>query len=121
MPDLAHTFSADLSFSSSGDLASVDGSPWTQQRVLHRLLTPIQGYIWQLTYGSGLPQMVGDPAALQRIQGIATEQMQLEAGVDQTQPIGVSVATDNLGTVTLSISYTDAASGQPSKLSLPLS
>ena len=120
MPDLAHIFGNDLAISPTGDLATVDGPAWTQQRVLHRLLTPVQGYIWQLAYGSGLPQMVGDPVALQAIQGIVVEQMRMEVGVDQTQPIGVDVVTDNLGTVTLSISYTDAATGQATELTLPL-
>lgn len=119
MADLAHDFGGDLSIGAAGDLSAVTDAIEVQQRLVRRLATNAGGYIWQLTYGAGLPAMVGDPASLSRIQGIVTEQMALEAGVDQTQPITVTGTTDNLGTLSITIGYVDAASGQGMVLTLP--
>ncbi len=119
MTDLAHVFGSDLSISATGDLATVTDAAEVQQRLIRRLCTNAGAYIWQLSYGAGLPAMIGDPVSLSRIQGIVTEQMALEAGVDQTQPIGVTGTTDNLGSVAITISYIDAASGQGMVLTLP--
>ena len=121
MPDLAHAYGSDLSVAANGDLATVDTDPWTQQRILHRLLTNLGGYIWQPSYGGGLPRMIGTPVSLGRIQGIVTAQMALETAVNQTQPITVIVVTNNTGTVSLTIAYTDAASGLVTTLDLPSS
>ena len=70
MADLALTFGGDLSVSPTGDIALSDGTTLTQQRVLRRLLTNHGGYIWQLGYGAGLAQFVGQPAAPAAIQAI---------------------------------------------------
>lgn len=119
MPDLAHVFGSDLSVASTGDLATVDTDTWTQQRILRRLLTNLGGYIWQPGYGGSLPAMIGTPVSLGQIQGIVTTQMALETAVDQTQPITVNVVTNNIGTVSLTVTYTDAATGLATTLSLP--
>ena len=119
MPDLAHVFGSDLSVALTGDLATVDTDTWTQQRILRRLLTNLGGYIWQPGYGGGLPAMIGTPVSLGQIQGIVTTQMALETAVDQTQPITVTVVTNNAGTVSLTVAYTDAASGLVTTLDLP--
>jgi hypothetical protein len=119
MPDLSHSFGADLSVSGTGDLATADGSTWTQQRIIRRLCTNQGAYLWQLIYGAGLPARIGDPVTLAQIQSLVQEQMTMEAGVDQSQPVTVAGTTDNLGTVRLTISYTDAASGLPTSLTLP--
>ncbi len=119
MPDLAHQWGSDLSVASTGDLATVDTDTWTQERILRRLLTNLGGYIWQPGYGGGLPAMIGTPVLLGQIQGIVTAQMALETAVDQTQPITVNVVTNNTGTVSLTVTYTDAASGLVTTLSLP--
>ncbi len=119
MADASHYFGGDLSIAPTGDLATVSDAVEVQQRIVRRLATNLGGYIWQLTYGAGLPAMIGDPASLSQIQGIVTQQMALEAGVDQTQPITVTGTTDNLGTLGITISYTDASSGQGMVLTLP--
>lgn len=119
MSDLAHYFGSDLSINANGDLATADGLLETRMRIIRRLCTNAGGYIWQLPYGAGLPAMIGDPVSASRIQGIVSEQMQMEAGVDQTQPVTVSGTTDNLGSVAITIGYTDATTGQAMTLTLP--
>ena len=62
MPDISHQFSADLSLSPTGDLATITAPQLTQQRVLRRLLTNPGDYIWHPSYGAGLAAFVGQPA-----------------------------------------------------------
>jgi hypothetical protein len=119
MPDLSHYFGGDLSTGPSGDIATVTGSTETQQRIVRRLATNTGAYIWQLPYGAGLPAMIGNPVSESQIRGIVVEQMAMEAGVDQTQPVGVKTTGTNLGSIGVTISYTDAASGQATTLTLP--
>jgi hypothetical protein len=112
MPDLALQFGGDLSIGPAGDIAVSDGTVLVQQRVLRRLLTNAGDYIWQLGYGAGLGQFVGQPGALAAITGVARAQMLQEAGIAQTPaPVINAVAADN-GIVTLTLRYTDAVSGQ---------
>jgi phage baseplate assembly protein W len=59
--DCYHYFGNDLSVASNGDILLTDGITLSQQRILRRLLTNPGDYIWELTYGAGLPQFVGQP------------------------------------------------------------
>ena len=68
-------------------------------------------YIWQLAYGAGLPGMIGQPANLDRINGIARGQMLQESGVARTPAPTCTTVSDGIGGVFLSIKYTDANSG----------
>ena len=61
MTDAFHYFGSDLSLSATGDLLTADGLDESQQRVLRRLLTNQQDYLWQPTYGAGLPSYIGLP------------------------------------------------------------
>lgn len=111
MPELAHLFGQDLQWGPAGDLALVSGPPQTQQRLLRRLLTNSGDYIWQLGYGAGLGKRVGEPANALRIQAVILSQVLLEAAVSPVPVPTVAVASDNAGTVTATISYTDADTG----------
>jgi phage baseplate assembly protein W len=112
MADLALQFGGDLSLGPTGDLAVVDGSALTQQRVLRRLLTNPGDYIWQLSYGAGLGQFVGQPGAPAAISAVARAQVLREAAVAVVPaPVVNTVGADD-GTVTATLSYADAASGQ---------
>ena len=120
MADLAHGFGADLQIGPSGDLALVTDDLETQQRVLHRLLTSQQTYIWQLTYGAGLPGLVGGIASQQRIAAIIRAQMAYEASVAVTPEPTVVLTAEGFGVVSAIITYTDAISGNAQVLSLPI-
>ncbi|MCQ8279852.1 phage tail protein [Acetobacteraceae bacterium KSS8] len=119
MADAAHWFGADLATNATGDIALALNDIEVQQRIVRRLATNQGDYIWQSAYGAGLPAMIGDPVSESQIQGIVTEQMQMEAGVDQTQPIGIDVTSDGLGDVGITISYTDAATGAETTVTVP--
>ena len=120
MNDLQHTFGADLTISPTGDLAVSAGTQAGQERVLRRLLTNPIDYIWNLSYGAGLPMMVGQPASATRISAIARAQMGIEPAV-AVDPAPVSVVTVNPnGTVYLYIRYADADTGDSQTLTVPV-
>ena len=121
MADLFHEFGADLVLSNSGDLLTADGATLGQQRVLRRLLTNLGAYIWNLSYGAGLPAMVGETIDAARIAGIARSQMLLEACVDQSPPPTCTVVGTPLGVVTATISYTDTENSEPQVRSVEVS
>jgi phage baseplate assembly protein W len=120
MFDLSLTFSGDLVLSATGDLATVDGSDRSQQRVLRRLLTNPGDYIWQPPYGAGLAQFIGQPIAAQRIAAVARAQMLKEAAVSRSPApvVNATVATD--GTATLNVQYTDSTTQAPVVLTVPV-
>lgn len=117
MADLVLQFGGDLAIGPTGDLAVVDGPALTQQRVLRRLLTNPGDYIWQLDYGAGLGQFVGQPGAPAAIAGVARTQLLREAGVAPSPPPVVTAVAASNGAVTASLSYSDAATAQVTSLS----
>jgi hypothetical protein len=108
MTDLALVFGNDLTVDATGDLATVDGTEEGVERVLRRLLTNPAEYIWNATYGAGLPQFLGDPVNATRIQAVIRRQMLLEAVVASNPPpvITVSARADN--SVFVDIKYVDS-------------
>jgi phage baseplate assembly protein W len=120
MADLALQFGGDLAVGPTGDLVVAEGAILTQQRVLRRLLTNPGDYIWQLNYGAGLGRFVGQPGAPAAIAGIARTQLLQETGVSVTPAPVIKAKAMNDGTVTLSLSYADAANGQSSVLTFSL-
>ncbi len=98
----------------------VDGSAETQQRVLHRLLTSAGTYIWQLSYGAGLPALVGSVASLQQIAAIIRAQMAYEPTVALSPEPQVMLTDVAPAEVNASITYTDAESGSMQTLTLPI-
>ncbi len=119
MADIAHVIGSDLMVSPTGDLAIVDLSDWTQQRVLRRLLTNPGGYIWQLSYGAGLPVMVGTTVSAQQIKAIIRRQMILETAVSQQPEPVVVMQGGQPGTVFATVSYNDAQTGVSQILNVP--
>jgi len=117
MADLSLTFGGDLMVGPTGDLGLSDGPVLTQQRVLRRLLTNPGAYIWQLSYGAGLAQFVGQPGAPAVIQAIARSQILVESAVSNNPPPAISAVAAGDGTVGLTIRYTDAITQQTSSLS----
>ena len=120
MPDLAHQWGEDLSLGATGDLAIADGSMLCQQRVLRRLLTNPGDYIWQLEYGAGLAQFLGEPASETRIKATIRGQIFKEQSVAKMpEPtIDVQVSPGGAaGTVYVQLTYFDNQSGQTQALS----
>ena len=121
MADISHVVGFDLALGPTGDLAAVSDPSLGQQRVLRRLLTNPGDYIWNLTYGAGLPGMVGKIAQPMSIRGLITSQMLREAAVAQSPLPQVTVSSDNAGTVYAYVQYSDAATGSAQVLTVPLS
>ena len=120
MADIAHVWGQDLQIGPTGDLAIVSDDGETQQRILHRLLTNLGDYIWNLSYGAGLPAMVGQVANGPAIGALIREQMALEASVAVSpEPIITATAAGD-GTVSVTIQYADAESGASQVLSFPV-
>lgn len=111
MADIAHVWGQDLQLGPNGDLATVVDDNETQQRILHRLLTNVGDYIWELQYGAGLPAMVGQVINAPAIAAIVRAQIALEDAVAASPEPQVTVGTTPDGTVNLTIVYADAATG----------
>ena len=120
MADVAHVVGQDLQLGPTGDLALVDGDVETQQRVLHRLLTSAGTYIWPLSYGAGLPALVGSVASQQQIAAIIRAQMAYEPSVAQSPEPQVTLAIGAVAAISATITYTDSASGGVQILTLPI-
>ncbi len=123
MPDISHQWGADLLIGPTGDLATASGVELGQQRVLRRLLTNVNDYIWQLTYGAGLARFIGQPGSAVRIRALIRSQIFKETAVARTpEPIiDVRIAPGNApGTVYVHIRYVDAPTGQTQALSFSL-
>ena len=120
MADLSHVWGSDLQVNASGDLATVAADQEVQQRLLRRLLTAAGDYKQQPAYGAGVGALVGLPANAGRISGLIKRQMKKEASILQNPPPSVAVLVDPIGAVAVTISYTDATTGQPATLNFPL-
>ncbi len=120
MSDLEHQFGSDLSVGPTGDVASVSGSALGQQRVLRRLLTNAGDYIWQLGYGAGLAQFVGQPADAMRIRAVIRSQIFKETAVARMPEPTIDVVSDGGGTVVVQVSYADAGTNQTQLLGFTL-
>ncbi len=120
MPDLQHTYGADLTVSANGDLALSDSTALGRERVLKRLLTAPGAYIWHPAYGAGLPGFIGNPAHADRIAAVARAQMYREAVVVRNPAPKVSVDAQPTGVVTLDIQYADAPTQQAVSLTFSL-
>jgi hypothetical protein len=118
--DLSHLWGTDLSTGPTGDLALVSGSMLGQQRVLRRLMTNPGDYVWQLGYGAGLAQFVGQPANASQIRAVIRSQIFKEAAVARTPEPDIDVQFDptgGTGTIYVQIRYVDAPSAQTQVLS----
>jgi hypothetical protein len=120
MSDAFLTWGGDLQESAGGDIVvTTDSSIW-QQRILRRLLTNLQDYIWQPDYGAGLGGFVGQPASEQVIEAKIRNQLNLEPSVSQMPPPTVSVLVEPNGQVFTDIGYVESSTGSLQYLSFSL-
>ena len=118
MADLFANWKEDLQFAAGGDLLLIDNAPQTglapdlsRQRILRRLLTPVRGYIWNLSYGAGIPQRIGSPEQAGVIEALVRANIALEASVATNPPPKIKVTEKSGGLFLISIIYTDAYLG----------
>lgn len=107
MNDLNHYIGADLLVGAGGDIAPVDGTDATTQRVLRRLLTAPGAYVWHPEYGAGLPLMVGSLATPEQVRGAIRQHIALESAVAQSPTPAIEVEPIT-GGVSVRIAFTDA-------------
>jgi phage baseplate assembly protein W len=120
MSDISHVFGYDLQIDATGDIAVSGGTAHGQERVIRRLLTNPNGYIWNPTYGAGLSRFLGRPATPTRMAAISRAQMALERAVSMTPAPRVQVVAQPDGTVIEIVRYVDAETGEPASLTLPV-
>lgn len=122
MADLDLDWGGDLALTADGDLALVDGDDMVQQRIIRRLLTAVNGYVWHPEYGAGLPQRIGRVARARDIQALVRASIALEETVAKTPVPLITVNQDTtvLGLFLIGITYTDAATGTSVSLSFEL-
>jgi phage baseplate assembly protein W len=121
MLDANLLWGTDLSASPNGDVALTSGSALGAQRVLRRLLTNPGDYIWQLEYGAGLAQFVGQPANIAAIRATIRSQIFMEAAVARLPEPAIDVQSATDGSVYVSIRYVDSTSGTTQVLSFSVS
>jgi hypothetical protein len=116
MPDIAHIWGGDLSASATGDLGASDGIEMRRQRILRRLLTAPNEYLWQPDFGAGLPAWVGEVIDIDAITGLIRSQMLLEESVCRSPEPAITITAIANG-ASVTIAYTDAVTGRPDSLS----
>lgn len=117
--DINQTWGNDIIVNSTGDLDTVSGSDFGQQRILRRLMTAVKGYIWQPEYGAGLPQQIGAPltqSSQDALRANINSNIFLESRVSKNPPPVISFQTLPQG-IFIQIDYVDVPTGQPVTLS----
>lgn len=120
MPELQHTWGSDLTVDDTGDLATVDGTEEGQERILRRLLTNPQEYVWHQEYGAALARFLGQPMAASNIQAVVRSQIFKEQIVARNPAPVITVTGQPDNSVFVQIQYVDAKSGQQTILSFPV-
>lgn len=128
MYDINHTVGTDLVLSDTGDLGIVTGDTMSVQRILRRLLTNPQetdvsgnviatgDYLWQQSYGAGVPKQIGQNVDVNEIKAQIRGQMMLEDAVAKVPEPIVTVTPIDVG-VSVDVQYNDATTGAPKFLS----
>jgi len=99
---------ADLSVGPSGDINVTIVQANVQQRVVRRLLTNPDDYIWHTNYGAGLGGYVGKPYSPGNIDGAILNQLQLEPLVAATPAPTVQINQSTTGpsaTISVTVQY----------------
>jgi hypothetical protein len=118
--DVSLEWGADLSVDAGGDLLLVTGTLQGNQRVLRRLLTNPGDYLWSLGYGGGLALSIGQPLDTATIEAVIRQQLHQETLVSSSPSpvINVRAINSGNGSFRADLIYTEATSGESSKLSI---
>lgn len=119
LDDCDHVIGSDLQASPTGDIARVNNSDRSEQRVLRRLMTNPGAYPSHPNYGAGLPQLIGEDLNISALQTPITGQMLLEPSVSKS-PGPTAVVTPIPNGASIAISYIALPDQQPVALSFNL-
>jgi len=120
MNDIFHYYGSDISHSATGDLLPVSGDDRGKQRILRRLLTNPGDYIWNTSYGAGLPGKVGNVLDVAAIRSLISGQILLEPSVAKIPAPTVDVS-EIPGGINVVIRYSDSVSKAPQILNFDVS
>lgn len=112
LADVSHYWGQDVATGSTGDFARAQRALLSKQRVFRRLLTNPGDYLFEPTYGAGLPAMVGTLVTPAAVKAVVAKQMRLEPSVSQTPAPTIDVASA-LGAISVKIGYTVLPDRQP--------
>jgi hypothetical protein len=115
------TWSGDLQVSPIGDVLLVSDGALGQQRVLRRLLTNMNDYIWAPDYGAGLGEYVGAATNTRQIVGGIRRQLFDEATVARLPQPAVEVDLVGDGGIYVDLQYSDAVSLTAQSLTFTIS
>jgi len=121
--DIDLEWRGDFGFSASGDLAIVASGQLTHQRVLRRLLTTPGDYLWALSYGAGLGQLVGKPIDSRAVEAMIRLQLKHEESVASTpepQVLPVSNLSVTNNDYVIRITYVEDQSATEKHLTMDL-
>ena len=122
--DIGHQWGGDLEVGPTGNLGVVTPITSLPQRILRRLLTNPNDYIWNLDYGAGLPRFIGQPTDQAQIEAMVLSQLRQEASISRVDTPVVNLIRNNqdpVGTFSLHILYQDVSSDMPQSLTIPVS
>lgn len=124
MLDLAHLWGGDLTVAPHGDLHLADDEQLTRERVIRRLMTNRQDYLWHLPYGAGLPKAVGRAVTPGGVAALVRTHLRQEPAVSHS-PLPIVDLVHSIenggGRFDVSIQYFGAQSGKPSLVQIPTS
>lgn len=120
MPDASLAWNSDFALTPAGDLALSDGDDLIKQRLIRRLFTAVRGCVFHLDYGAGLPQKIGSTLPPRAVGAVVRAQLALEAAVASSPPASVQITEPRAGLQIISITYTDALTGQHVSLDLSI-
>lgn len=119
MADIAHWWGSDIDVSPTGDIAPVDGLDRGRQRILRRLLTNLNDYLWHGDYGAGVGARIGQLRDTTAISTAINTQIMKEACVGRNPLPVITVSSIDEGVV-CSIVYQDIETGKQSSLQFDL-
>lgn len=118
LTDLSSTWDGELALSASGDLATVEpGTGKAYQRLIRTLFTNPDGMELHPDFGDGIGSWEGQTFGSAQAQALQTLVYQNVLGDPDITDPEVTVEIVNPSLVTVTVSYLDAVTGQPSTFS----
>ncbi len=112
MADASALWGDDMALTATGDLLLVDDIDLSNQRLIRRLCTNPNDYIWHPAYGAGLPGYIGLAVPPSSVIGAAAAQIPQEQTVSRS-PVPQISAQLGPDMISMTIQYETATSGAP--------